>query len=411
MFEISMPRRYSSSKDPIAGWQDSLEEIIHKYTNIDLGVVFESSEVLIEKVIDGIHYYPICPSYSLLEKWRNYYSWDVSKRKLLPQAALIIDKFHPDIIHVFGSEWCWGQVSKFVNVPVVVHMQGSIPSYLNAFYPPNYNMWDQIFATGLNIKKQLSLFLQRYRYVSWKKQEEETLKTVCNFMGRTLWDKQIVKFHNPISRYFYCSEALRSIFYEMEEIWKPRNNTKIRIVTVGCSSFWKGCDTIIKTSHLLMKKHFEFEWIVVGNMSIKCQVEHKERLLFSEQNVVILGFQEVDKVVELLYNSDIYVHTAYIDNSPNSLCEAQYIGLPIIATYVGGIPSLIENDVDGLLVPANDPYQLAQLIIDLSTDKRKQARLGLAAANKARKRHNPQNIINDLLYCYNSIVSQKAEIM
>lgn len=67
-----------------------------------------------------------------------------------------------------------------------------------------------------------------------------------------------------------------------------------------------------------------------------------------------------DKLVELLLESDLYVHTAYIDNSPNAICEAQYLGMPIIATYVGGVPSLIEQGKDGVLIPANDPFMLAE---------------------------------------------------
>lgn len=65
----------------------------------------------------------------------------------------------------------------------------------------------------------------------------------------------------------------------------------------------------------------------------------------------------------------MYVHPAYIDNSPNALCEAMLLGVPCIASYVGGIPSIIQNEVSGLLAPANEPYYLAEKIYWLSKNK------------------------------------------
>ena len=67
--------------------------------------------------------------------------------------------------------------------------------------------------------------------------------------------------------------------------------------------------------------------------------------------------------------STMYVHTAYIENSPNSICEAQIIGMPIISTMVGGIATLVRNGIDGDLLPANDPWLLANAIVELSKDK------------------------------------------
>ena len=108
-------------------------------------------------------------------------------------------------------------------------------------------------------------------------------------------------------------------------------------------------------------------------------------------------------LVKYLISSDLYIHTAYIDNSPNSICEAQLLGIPIIATYVGGIPSLIENQKDGLLIPANDPYSLAFEIIKLFGDEFRQKKYSLNSKLKALKRHNPDIILNDLIKVYTEL--------
>lgn len=407
IFEVSVPNRYSDdTQDPIAGWQDSLEELIHKYTDIELGVAFESKKEAVKKIIDGITYFPIHPQYTLKEKIENRYTWKISKDKLIPLAVNIIKEFKPELIHVFGSEWCWGQVASYVSVPVIIHMQGSMPAYVNALYPPNYNKWDQILCARLNLTQQIKMWFSRHKYITWKAQEENTLRVVDFYMGRTEWDYNMIKLYNPTAHYFHCDEVLRPTFINSTKHWKPSISKKIRIVTTGCSSLWKGCDTILKTAHLLRERNIDFEWFIAGNMPMKQLIERKEKLKFSQENINILGFLNANKLQELLLSCDMYVHTAYIDNSPNSICEAQYLGLPIIATYVGGIPSIVKNNKEGFLIPANDPYTLTQTIIELSVNKQLQMELGAASVERAKMRHNPHRILEQLLSCYDAVLKE-----
>ena len=108
----------------------------------------------------------------------------------------------------------------------------------------------------------------------------------------------------------------------------------------------------------------------------------------------------------MLSNATIYVHTAYIENSPNAICEAQYIGLPIVSTNVGGIASLVKDGVEGVLVPANDPWQMANEIVELANDD---FRMKLYSENNrkhAHLRHDEQNILKQLLECYQNVLGE-----
>lgn len=107
-------------------------------------------------------------------------------------------------------------------------------------------------------------------------------------------------------------------------------------------------------------------------------------------------------------SSLIYIHTAYIDNSPNAVCEAQYIGLPIIATNVGGVASLFADDYPGnTLVPTNDPYYLASLIIDLYFNEEKLKKLSASNYKIARERHNDEQIYASLISAYKQILNDR----
>jgi glycosyltransferase involved in cell wall biosynthesis len=65
---------------------------------------------------------------------------------------------------------------------------------------------------------------------------------------------------------------------------------------------------------------------------------------------------------------DIFISTTDFDNTPISVIEAMALGLPVISTDVGGMPFLIENNVDGLLTPAKDVIQFAKRVVSLIED-------------------------------------------
>jgi glycosyltransferase involved in cell wall biosynthesis len=405
-FEVTIPKGYSEHGSHGAGWQDALENIVKKNNDIELGIAFETQNAAHENCkIDGVRYFPLKTKYSAIERIQSKYTWDTGRNQLVPLALKAIDEFKPDVIHVFGSEWCYGQVAEATDIPVVIHMQGSIPAYNNAFYPPGYNEWTEWFfcLTHFRFKNLIALPLAWRKRKSWKIQEERTLKAVDNYMGRTEWDRGMVDLYHPNANYFYCSEALRPSFIGKARDWKPTGNTKIKLITTGCSSFWKGLDTIVRTATILKERKIDFEWNIAGAAANKELIEWKEKIKMEDVGIKFLGMIDSDLLLKHLLDSDMYIHTAYIDNSPNSICEAQYLGLPIVSSYVGGILSLIENDKDGLLVPANDPYTLSNEIIKLFENVDRQIKYSKNSITRARQRHNPKVILNDLLNVYSKL--------
>ena len=124
-------------------------------------------------------------------------------------------------------------------------------------------------------------------------------------------------------------------------------------------------------------------------------------------NVNIRGSVGKEVLVNELCNSSVYVHPSYIDNSPNSVCEAQLIGIPVLATNVGGIPTLVKDGETGFLFPANDPYMLANLIKMVVKDVSLSEKISFAEISVAKARHNPDSIKTTLLNVYNYILNEK----
>ena len=100
------------------------------------------------------------------------------------------------------------------------------------------------------------------------------------------------------------------------------------------------------------------------------------------QNVVFTGQLQNHKVIQLLQSSDVMINPTNVDNMPISILEAMAVGLPIVSTNVGGVPFLLENEVDGILVAKNDHNALADATISILKSKELQTKLCDNASKK-----------------------------
>ncbi len=406
-FEVRTPSNYEGSDSLISGWQDSLEAIVKKKNDIELYIVFEGKRNDKQLKKENVTYIPIPSKDVPMRYWlKNKVSWDYNAKVVSDYSLYVINQIHPDVIHIFGMEWSWAHIVGRTSVPCAVHVMGSIVPYYNALYPPSYSSFHYYKMLFPNIKKMFDFWCAEHKSKSWMEHEMKKWKIVNNYMGRTAWDHSLVDILHPGANYFHVDEAIRPTFLETNKRWQLPSGSHIRLLSVGCSSFWKGPDVMLKTAYILKEVGVDFEWFVIGKMdsTIKKMIEKKEKKLFEDNNISILGYLNPDSIVDHLCNCTLYVHTAYIENSPNSICEAQLLGVPIVSTNVGGISTLVGND--GFLVPANDPWQLANAIIKLSHDKDKMKMFSENGMAKAQKRHNPDLIMEQLMNCYIKILAK-----
>jgi glycosyltransferase involved in cell wall biosynthesis len=111
-------------------------------------------------------------------------------------------------------------------------------------------------------------------------------------------------------------------------------------------------------------------------------VQLAEELGLSD-SIQFLGFLDHESKIREFGQSDIYINTNRIDNMPVSVLEARALGLPVVATNVGGLPHLIEHEADGLLVESDDPDDMASAIIRLIEDKSLVQRISKSGRQRA----------------------------
>ncbi|MDP2954300.1 MAG: glycosyltransferase family 4 protein, partial [Chloroflexota bacterium] len=93
--------------------------------------------------------------------------------------------------------------------------------------------------------------------------------------------------------------------------------------------------------------------------------------------------QEAKKLLEIYRAADIFVAPSLWDTSPASVLEAMCVGLPVVATRVGGIPEFVEDGVNGILVPPKDPQALAHAILALVKDSELREKMGRRSLEKS----------------------------
>jgi glycosyltransferase involved in cell wall biosynthesis len=102
-----------------------------------------------------------------------------------------------------------------------------------------------------------------------------------------------------------------------------------------------------------------------------------------EDRVKMLGWVERESVPKLLNKADIFLNTPNVDNTPLSIIEAMPSGLCIVSTNVGGVPYLIDDGHDALLVPPDDPDAMAAAVRRILTEPGLAERLSRNARKKA----------------------------
>lgn len=319
----------------------------------------------------------------------------------LEQFRRIIEDFKPEIIHVWGSEQWFGLVWKVTDVPVILHLQGIINPYRNAFLFSGVSWREMIKGQkGLMEKMKARHMMKKWQGAAYR--EKEIFKGVTACLGRTNWDRRVAYCLNQKARYYHVDEILRRPFYEAFARDIP---TKLTIITTISSPPYKGYDLVLKTAKLLKENlGMEFVWNCYGNIEPRF-VEKSVGICHTNVNVNLMGVATSEQLRMAELSATLYFHSSYIDNSPNSLCEAQMLGLPVVSTNVGGIPSLVSDGEDGFLIPSNDPYQAAFLIKYLNDNPDVNLSMGERGRCAAIKRHGTEHVLAQIKDAYVSVLS------
>lgn len=328
----------------------------------------------------------------------------------LPFWKEIKKEFHPDIVHIHGTEFTHGLAYLKACGPsgVVVSIQGILTEYA-AHYFDGMSLGDIVWNTSLrDIIKGEPVWAEERDFRKRSVFEREMLRSVSHVIGRTDWDRTFVKSVNPSASYHFCNETLRQEFYS--DAWHHQGN--YRAFVSQASYPLKGFHQLIKAVSRMGNKP---EVCVAGyniadvstfskRLKIRSYGLYLNRLmrrLGVSENFRFLGPLDASGMKAAMLSADVCICPSALENSSNSIGEAQLLGVPVIASRRGGTPSVVKDGKSGFLYDFEDTAALAALIEQMLSDDC--SSLSVSERAEAAARHSPLVNADTLIRIYEDI--------
>ena len=153
------------------------------------------------------------------------------------------------------------------------------------------------------------------------------------------------------------------------------------ILFVGGNFERKGLPTLLRALPAIIGQHPEYKLVVVGHCSSQRSMERLAADLGVRDRVLFTGYQPNEIVREWHQRAKVFIMPSLMESFGIVFLEAMRAGTPVIATRVGGIPEVVVHEENGLLVPPNQPAELAESCTRLLGDPELYERLAAGARN------------------------------
>lgn len=262
-------------------------------------------------------------SISFFGRVRAFSKW----RRLFKKAvtAYIDKQGHPDLVHVHvpvkaGIIALW--VKRNYGIPFI------ITEHLGIYHDVNELKYSQRSSLFKNYTKKIFAAASRFLTVS---------KFLGEGVNRLVMKKEFEIVPNVVnSDLFFYGES---------------HHSRFRFIHVSNMVTLKNVKGILDAAKRLQRRNKDFELVMVGNRDNSMQVYAREEGL--NDFVVFKGEVSYEQVAAEMQLSDVLILFSEIENSPCVIGETLSCGLPVIATNVGGIPELVNQENGFLLEPGN----------------------------------------------------------
>lgn len=303
--------------------------------------------------------------YGFSEDTNHPENYDIALEKRLDT---VIEAANPDVIHVFGTEFphtlALMKLEKWKS-KALIHIQGIMEECEKVY---NGGIPEEIVnrKTFRDVIKKDGITDQINKYKLRAANEHVALLQAEYVLGRTSFDKNHIHKLNPDCRYHHVNETLRNIFYS--ESWNINSCNRHELFLSQGNYPLKGAHDAIKALAKLNESYSDVKLYIAGN-KITSMKTLKDKLklpsygkylleLIDEYNlsndIIFTGPLDEKQMLERYMSCEVFIQTSYVENSPNSLGEAMLLGVPSVATGVGGVSSVATNNQETLMFKPGD---------------------------------------------------------
>ncbi|MCM1138946.1 MAG: glycosyltransferase family 4 protein [Muribaculum sp.] len=396
------------------GWMRSLAlRLTEQYPELEIAVAarYAGVDKLEELITDKFTFYAL-PGATARTKYDS---------SIEPIWKVVKNRFKPDMVHIHGSEYPHGLAYIRANGTegVMVSLQGIVSRiarhnsggiFLTEFLQ-NLTLYDLLISS--------TPFKETRNYRHLGKMEEELLSRVNHIIGRTSWDKVHSWAINPTATYHFCNETLRSEFYSTNK-WDLSKCQPHRIFLSQAAKPIKGIHKVIEALPYILRKYPDTEIYVAGNNFTRHDDLHSKLRYMTygkyvnklmkkygiSDKIHFLGMLNAEQMAEQYRMANVFICPSSIENSPNSLGEAQLMGCPVVASYVGGVPDMVENGINGLLYRFEEHEMLAYNVCRVFSDGELANTLSVGGVKAAIQRHDGERNAEKMMEIYRQIYSE-----
>ncbi|MEG2928609.1 MAG: glycosyltransferase family 4 protein [Oscillospiraceae bacterium] len=336
----------------------------------------------------------------------------------------ILRKEKPDVVHIFGTEFkqCYDMLCVCDVDRAAVSIQGLVgeySKYTQIGLPKNILRVSPIKNLIYRFFKVPSAALVKRDMENRGVYEAQALKKAKHILGRTQWDKACCLAINPQLTYHFCNELLRKEFYTQDQ-WQPEN-CRVHSIFVSQGDYAiKGLHIFLPVFAQILKEFPDSRLYVAGSEQKSHKNPIKQRIgdyvydygayinRLIEQyslkgHIEFLGSLTPTQMKEQFLSANVFLSCSTIENSPNSIGEAMLLGVPIVASEVGGVPSIFTGGEDGVLYPLIEPQKAKEGILEIFKNPHRAQEYGRRAKAHAMKTHNVEATTDGLIKIYSDL--------
>lgn len=345
--------------------------------------------------LDGVHYVPLGSNqikfrFVTTSLWYAIQSASLKTffgtiRKLIDGERLelqaqnlhfVLNKIAPDIIHLqWPSVIPWfEEVLIQQKTPVVLSQRGSQNNVRPFVYDDTFEYMQEWYPK-----------IKGFHSVS---------KAIA-VNGDKIWSSQ-----NKLDKVIYTGVPFQQLtFSEKYVLVRP-----LQLLSVGRAHWVKGYDYALQTCKILKEKNILFHYTIIGGAGDE-ELQFLIADLDLQECVSLIGRIPQEEVFKRMQNASLLLLPSVAEGIPNVVVEAMALGLPVVSTNCGGVPELIEDGVEGWLVPVRNPQAMADVVVnftELPMEKIEEVRI--AARKKVELQHSEEEMIKGMEELYYEVL-------
>lgn len=314
------------------------------------------------------------------------------------------DPFHIIISQSFSGYPYDNYFKKKLGIPMVAIIHGAFILGLNS-------RWVNLKSTGFTLKSIYELFQFLYTYFFIQ-------NTVLKFSDHLICVSKKTK--REVQKYHFIKHKKTTVVYygidcnkfrpDMTERVRIRNQFHIKdneiiLLTIGTVNREKGHHLAIESLRILLKKGIAVKLMIGGDGPFKDALRKRALYFNINKNIIFCGHIPNEETPGYYNASDIFVFpTLRYESFGIVLAEAMACGKPIIASDIGSIPEVIDNGINGILIPPGKYKELSKQIEFLSRNKKFTEELSRNAILKAREKFNLNEMVEDTQKVFENII-------